>query len=1088
MYRFPSLISYLFVAFLLPVAAFAQSTTATILGTVADSSGAVVIGAKVTITEERTGVSRNAESNSEGLYTVPYLPASSYTVEIANPGFKTFSRARVEVDVASSVRVDATLTPGQATETVRVTEDSPLLQTDRGDINRTISSKQVQELPVPNRSFQALVGLLPGVTPPAQTFTSLEDPQRTTFFNANGQGAGANNTQVDGVDDNNPVLGLTIYIPQAEIVREVNVSTSNYNAEFGRAGGAVVNVVTKGGTNELHGSLFEFNRNAALKARNFFNTEPQPKPAFNRNQFGAAVGGPIRKNKTFFFGAFQGVLERQAATAITTVPTDDFRQGNFSGVPGLLLYDPATGNADGTGRALFANNVIPSSRLTGVASKLNQYFPAPNLPGLTNNYVTNIPYSYDGYNYDGRVDHTFNERNQIFLKYNYSRYAIAQAAVLGHAIGEGTVGNDRTHTASLGYTRQWSPTFLMEVRAGYNRYATNVNGDNVNDPLSTQSLGITNPNPDPISSKGIPRFNITGLGGIGAPVFYPLVNTDNLYNLVNTYTKIAGRHTLKWGADLRDIRADRFQPQGLNYGPRGRFDYNPGTTSVPGAALGAFGSYVNSYAAFLIGAPDATYRTYQTVTPSNRFHQYFFFANDTWQITSRLTLDLGLRYEAYTTVKPRFKAGASNYDPFTNSLLIAGLGDVGLSTGVKYDSNNWAPRFGFAFRATPKFVIRGGYGLSYYTDRFGFSGGSLSTQFPVIYNIQQGVAGDYRVDGSATALPPIPNIALPANGILNPAPNQGFIYTPFDTPVSSVQSFNLTFQHELPFQIALDVGYVGTLGRDGAFYRELNYALPGTGSAGLQLLPQFGRTASVQERGAGVSSNYHSLQVSLRKRFSAGLSFGLSYTWSKTMDYGDAPASFTIPADIRRNYGPAGYDRTHLLIVNHTWELPFGPGKRFLSQGLVGKAAGNWQLNGILTLDSGTPINITTDAGPCACPGNGNYANVVGTPQILGGVGGGQRWFTPSAFAVPAANTFGNGGRNTVRGPNLRNYDFSAFRNFRFTEAINLQFRAEFYNLTNTPVLANPNGSVSSASFGQITSTLNGAGERNVQFGLRLLF
>ncbi len=288
--------------------------------------------------------------------------------------------------------------------------------------------------------------------------------------------------------------------------------------------------------------------------------------------------------------------------------------------------------------------------------------------------------------------------------------------------------------------------------------------------------------------------------------------------------------------------------------------------------------------------------------------------------------------------------------------------------------------------------------------------------------------------------------------------------------------------------MAVDAGYVGTLGRDGAFYRELNYALPGTGTNGLQLFQQFGRTASVQERGAGVSSNYNSLQVSLRKRFSYGLSFGASYTWSKTLNYGDAPASFTIPAYLRRNYGPAGYDRAQMLVVNHTWELPFGTGRQLLNRGMASRLVGGWQLNGILMLDSGTPVNITTDAGPCACPGNGNFANVAGTPHTIGGVGPGQFWFTRSAFAVPAANTFGNGGRNTVRGPSLHNYDFSVFRNVKFTEFMNLQFRAEFYNLTNTPQFANPSGSVSSAAFGQITSTLNGAGERNVQFGMRLTF
>ncbi len=1076
------------VALTLSASVWSQAVTATLIGTVTDSSSAVVPNANVTITETNTGVVRRIVTNAEGAYTQPYLPPGTYKVEVERQGFKKFERDKIELNVATTARIDAQLEAGAVTETVNVTAEAALLQTDRADVSRTVTAQAVRELPVPNRSFQALVGLLPGVSVPVANFTALEDPQRTTFYQANGQGNSANNVQVDGVDNNNPTLGLTIYIPPAEAVQEVNISTSNYTAEFGRAGGAVVNVVTRGGTNEFHGAVFDFHRNRALRARNFFNFEPQPKPALIRNQYGATLGGPIRRNKTFFFGSFQGVNQRQATTQLNTIPVADWRGGNFAGVQGLTLHDPATGNADGTGRLPFANNVIPQSRFHPVARALTPLIPGTTASGLINNIVGNVPFRLDGYNYDARVDHNFNERNSIFVKYNISPYQVAQAALLGPKVGDGVVSDVTTHTVAINFNRQWSPTLLMEARAGYNRYFANVNGDNIDDPLAGQ-LPIRNPNPDAISTRGIPRFNVSGMPGMGPQVVYPLINSDNLFNWVNNWTKIAGKHTLKWGADVRRIRADRFQPQGLNFGPRGRFDYNPGTTAIPGQNLGPFGTLGNSFAAFLLGAPDLTYRTFQTVTPTNRLTQAFFFVHDNWQVTRKLTLDLGLRYEAHSTVKPRYAGGASNYDPATNSLVVAGVGPIGLSTNVDFDPQQFAPRIGIAYRLNEKTVIRTGYGLSYYTGRFGFTGGTLSTQFPVIYNIQEGVAGNFRIEGSQDTLPPFQLIPIPQNGTISPAPNQGYFTVPRTNPIPMVHSYSFTIQRQLANNLILDVGYVGTLGRRIPGQRELNFALPGQGAAGLSFNQRFGRTASVAERANAYNNNYNALQVNLQRRFSNGLSLQAAYTFSKTLGVGDDQPGFTIPAFVReRHYGPAGFDRTHMLTVNHIWELPLGKGKRFASQGPLAWVVGNWQLAGIARFVTGAPFSIVADAGPCNCPGNGNFADIVGTPNILGGYGPGMLWMERSAFAAPRAGTFGNGGRNNVRGPGFGNYDLSVFRFFPIREGMRLEFRGEFYNLTNTPRFGNPVNNVNAGNFGQITGTLFGEGERDVQVALRLVF
>jgi hypothetical protein len=1064
---------------------WSQAVTGSLLGTVTDVSGSIVANASVTATDPATGTVRKSLTNQEGIYTIPFLSPGSYKVEIEAPGFKKIVRDNILVNAASSVRVDALMEPGQVTEVVEVKAESPLLQTDRAEVARSFTTKAVTELPLADRSFQSLVGLMPGVAPPSVDFTRAEDPQGTTFFRANGQGNSANNTQVDGVDNTNPTLGLTIYIPSAEVVQEVNITTSNYNAEFGRAGGAIINVVTRGGTNELHGSLFEFHRNTRFRARNMFNTEPQPKPTFIRNDFGGTLGGPIRRNKTFFFGGFQGRTLRQSSTVTTTLPVAAWRRGDFSGVSDLNLYDPATGNADGTGRARFPDNQIPASRFHPIARTLLPLLPESNQSGFLNNFIVNTPFRYNGYGYDARVDHTFSDSTRGFAKFNYSDYKVDTEAALGNTIGESTISRPYTVTGILNLSHNFSPSLLAEFRGGYNRYYTNVNGLDM-ETVTNQTLGIRNPNPDAISSTGMARINISGMQGIGTPVVYPLINADNLFNFINNWNKQLGRHAMKWGVDVHRNRMDRFQPQGLGFGPRGMFQFNPGTTALRGGpGLGQFGSFANSFAAFLLGAPDQTSRTYMPITPTNRQTQFFVFFHDTFQVSKRLTLDIGLRWELYTPVTARYKGGAANYDPATNSLLIAGYGDNDLANNVKTDWNNFAPRFGFSYRLSDRSVMRSGYGLSYYTGRFGFTGGTLSTQFPVLYNIQNGVEGDFTVDGTFDTLPPVPDIPLPSNGVINPAPNQAFFTVPANNPMPFVHSYNFTYQRELGWSTAWDIGYVGSLGRRIPYQQQLNAALPGAGAAGRPFTARFGRTANVDLRTNGLNNNYNSLQTNITKRFSSGLNFTAAYTWSKTLGVGDDQGGFVVQTDIRRNYGPTGYDRTHMFVASHLYEFPFGPGKRYATSGPAAWILGGWQVNGVFRSVSGAPFTPTADATQCNCPGNSNFADVVAPARYVRKTGRGLLWFEPSGFAAPGANRFGNAGRNSLRGPGFKNYDASLVRNFRFSERARLEFRAEAYNLTNTPRWGNPVNSVNNAAFGQIISA---SGERELQLALRITF
>jgi outer membrane receptor protein involved in Fe transport len=945
----------------------------------------------------------------------------------------------------------------------------------------------VVSLPLANRNFQALAGLLPGVAPPVQNTNGYNDPAGTTNINANGQGNSSNNTMIDGVDNLDPVLGFNIYLPSEELIDEVHVVTSNYAAEFGRVGGALINVVTKGGTNELHGALWEFNRVAAWAARDFFNVT-NPKPGLTRNDFGAALGGPIRHNRTFFFGSFGGRYLRQSSTTTATVPNPGWLTGDFSSVPGLSLFDPFSGNRDGTGRTAFPNNQVPTSRMSPIALKLASYFPTQDLPGILNNYVLNVPYAYDAKSYDGRVDHNFNEQTRLFGRVNTSWYNVLQGGTLGSVIGDGLQANDDTTTATINLTHSFSPSLLSELRLGYNRWRiTNAGPDMTT--LTNAKLGIANPNPDAISSQGIASFQISGLPNIGLAVQYPLVYTENLFNVVDTWSKMSGKHALKWGAEIHRNRMEQMQAQGLNLGSRGLFIFNPGPTQLKGGTgLGSYGSLVNSYAAFLLNAPDESGRTLLTVTPTNRQTQFFAFAQDTYQVTRNLTLELGIRYELYTTVKPHYAGGASNYDPNTNSLLIAGYGNVGLSTGVEVEPHDFAPRVGFAYRMGSKTVVRGGYGISYWTGRFGFTGGTLSTQFPVVNNIQQGVTGDYMVDGTMATLPAVPSISLPSNGTINPAPDQGFFVVPFHNPMPYVQSYNLMVQREIAKDLSLEVGYVGNLGRQLPYNQSLNVAAPGAGAAGLPFVIRYTHSSAVSLRADGVNSHYNALQVNLTKRLSHGLILTAAYAWSKSIDVGSNQPGFTDNLDLNRQYGVSDFDRTHLFTFSHQYELPFGKGKPLAQRGPAAFLLGGWKINGIYRFATGTPFTATADATSCNCPGNGNFANALSSVVYLGGIGTGHPWFTTSSFGSPTPNQFGNAGRNTIRGPRLSNEDLSIFRQFAVTERYRLEYRAEFYNFTNSPHFGNPSGTQTSGTFGIITKTLGGFGNRQAQMALRLTF
>lgn len=587
---------------------YAQVVTATLTGTVTDSSGAVVPGAKVTATETSTGTARSTLTSAEGVYTIPFLAPGTYTVDVEKGGFKKFTVPNFGLNVSSVGRVNATLTPGSQTETVQVTAETPLLQVENADVSKEVDSTSATELPLPNRSAQASAGLVAGANVPALYSSGsgvLENSSQSYMFNVNGNIIDANNTMVDGIADRDDSLGLTLYNPAAEDAAEVHVITDAYSAEFGTVGGAVINIVTKGGTNQFHGSAFEFNQTAGLAARGVFNQAPLPKPALVNNDFGGTVGEPIKKNGTFFFFSYEGKRDDSRAESENTTAQTPWMTGNFSGVPGLQLYDPNSGNqSNGSGRTMFPNNIIPASEISGISQKLLSYIPAPKLivagaPPLTLNYYNSAVTDYSTNTIDGRIDENLNDTNKLSLKFDTlpsTVYSSPGGIFAGTPVGQDLHSQGYSLTAAVDYVHTFSPTLVTEARINMNRWVDHIF---CVDTVTNQKLGIYDPNPDAISTQSLAQIVIgptTGrFGTFGDSYECPTVDHDTVLPMSDTWTKSFGKHSLKWGGDFQRTRNDRFQAQGAGgVGPRGVFDFEDNLTqnylgSAGASPLGPYG-------------------------------------------------------------------------------------------------------------------------------------------------------------------------------------------------------------------------------------------------------------------------------------------------------------------------------------------------------------------------------------------------------------------------------------------------------------------------------------------------------------------
>ncbi|MEO7674111.1 MAG: TonB-dependent receptor [Pyrinomonadaceae bacterium] len=1126
-----------------PGIASAQTVTGSLVGHVEDVNGAVIPGARVVVTDIDRGTTREVVTNGEGNFSIGSLDPGVYRVEIEQANFKKSIRERVEVAINSTVRADAKLEAGGITEVVEISGDQVQLKTDRADVSGQIIGEQTANLPLSiDRNYQSALDTIPGVSEPVTVGSSFGNPNGSLISRINGQNERYNNFQLDGTINNQTnVISQTAIVPPPDAIQVVDVSTNSYDAEQGRAAGGVINVQIKSGTNNLHGTAFAYNTNSVFKAKNTLSVSEQPNT--NLNQFGFTIGGPIIKDKTFFFGDYQGGRDRRGQNTFLSVPIAAYRRGDFSSVLGNYvcfrppvapsttptkvtsavpgcpagsnpvnavsnlgqtiqvregqIYRPSL--ASSSTRIAYANNIIPQSEFNPAATAIFALLPGPTLAGLSGNYEAVGSFIQDRDSFDIKINHNFTENTTAFVRYSFFKALTSDLPAYGDLGGltsnggaTASVGPGRNDSLSANVTHVFSPKLITEFRFGYVR--VHITGNVPSKENLGNELGIPNTNlGDFFSSVGIPRINISGYNILGSASTLPFDITENSYNIVNNWTIISGNHTFRFGGDIRKLKLDKFQVNGGN--ANGEFNFTTAITGVT-ATTGANGrpasttTNANAVAAFLLGVPTSVRRTTVAQFGGYILPQYFFFAQDRWQVTPKLTLNYGLRYEVYPYASGISPGDQSFYDPETNTALISGFGPNDDRVNVKTEWANFAPRLGVAYRIDDKTVIRTGYGISYvpislntlanqnFGSQIDVTTAGSNANFPAnvggtLITLSTGIPLPPTIDlKSGSVTPPVGAVV----GVINPNAKRGYI-----------QSYNFTVERDL-WGFVTSVGYVGSRGTRLPGTLNLNAAGPGALQAQRPFAIRYGRTADVLLSDFMLSNAYHSLQALIDKRFKGLGRLTVAYTLSKSTDYTDAFALLN-DIDINANRGPSPFDRKHNLVVSHVINLPFGDGGRLFDdnglrwQGLLG----GFKLSGSFVARSGTPVDITGTLGNTntTTQGSANRPNQTGPATILGGLGRGQLYFDTSVFVNPDPFTFGNAGRNSVRGPHYINYNATLARTFSLGERFRLQGSMAVFNVTNSPHFRNPEGSFTDGLFGQSTETF---GERQIRFGLKFLF
>jgi len=1071
----------------------AQTLYGTLTGNVVDPSGAQVAGAEVKVTNTATGVSAVLSTNSYGVYFTNTLRPGSYQVDVQASGFALSQISGLNVVVNNVTRVDVSLSVANASATVNVTTEPPVLQTDRADVNFEISPQMVSNLPTTSstgRNFQSLYELVPGSTPPSEQNSAAVNPARSMAVNVNGTPYTSNSTHLDGAIDTYPGLPYLIgYTPPVDAIESVNFSTNAFTAEQGFAGGAAVNITIKSGTNQFHGSAFAYNQSTGFNAKPW-NYTATTIPKNIQGEYGFTVGGPIIRKKLFFFGDYDLLTVRKTLSGFYTIVDKNgaLAKGDFSAT-GTTIYDPATGNPNGTGRVPFAGNKVP---VGPVAAALIALLPTPTNSNPTNNYFATGSYALNHGAADVKITYNPSEKSSYFGRYSIAPGSITDNPSLGKAggfpIDGGQPGKatNRQQNVGLGGAYAFSPHFLIDGNVGYSRQLVHAAPNDLNVNFGSDVLKIpgTNGGSDTLYG-GQPAFEFgIAYSNMGNPFTgNPAVYRDNQIsgNLNGTFTR--GLHNLRFGGEYVHSNLNHFNPQGGgNFGPRGDFRFTGGVTSLNG---GPSTNQYNSLADFLLGLPQNFGKATQFENPNAlRFSTFAFFAQDQWQVNPKLTLTYGVRYEYYPIyVHDHF--GAFRYDPVSGNVLIGGEGNTPNNAGISFGKGMIVPRLGAAYRLNNKTVVRLGFGIS--QDPIPNNLIYMLQTYPAI--ILQALAGpnSYSAGGCLNTSSYVPLGGCLTNGIpAVPFPNitTGVISLPSTVSTYTLPtnfrspyfySDNLSVQHDFGRGITADVGYVGTREVRAVTNLNINAAPVGTGTAGRPLNIAHGQNADIFVTQPFASVIYHGLQAKLNAQMSRDLQAGIIYTRSRAIDLTDnseyGGTLFSDPAYYARNRSVAGYDRPNNLRIWTSMAAPFGRGQKYLQHGAAAWLAGGWKLNTVVSKLSGLPMTISASGTSLNAPGSGQVADQVkSSVAIKGAHSPGHVYFDTSAFVPVTAVRYGTASRNSVRGPGYFDLDASLFRAFPIWKELEFQFRAEAFNVTNTPQFGNPGTNVSSPStFGVVT-------------------
>ena len=1059
----------------------AQVDTATISGFIKDPSGAAIVGASVKVTSAGTGFSLSLTSNAQGVYSAPNLKVGTYALTSTANGFQTVTRSNIEVRVQDHLNINFDLPIGQASQIVSVDSQAPQIESDTTALSESFGAQRIVGLPLNGRNYIQLATLTPGTSP------SVRTSERNTFV-SNGARPIQNSYLLDGIDNKNKIVGFDNSAAQSvepvvDAIAEFKVDTSTFSAEFGQAAGAVVNATIKSGTNSFHGSAFEFLRNSFLDATPYFQPAGAGKPQFIQNQFGATLGGPIIRNRTFFFFAWQSSREENAAPQLAIVPTALQRQGIFS----ANIYNPATTvpNPSGSGyiRNQFLGNTIPVSDFDPVAAKILALYPPPNLTGKYN-FFSNQRESIDNDQYIARIDHRFSDRDNMFGRYVTSANTNVLPATLPPPSSSPSIVTPEAHTFAWGETHLFTPSLINEARLGYQetREQQNIKGERL-----FGQYGIIGA-PDISTVLGLPTFAISGLTTIGTTgpgaLPTPATGSGNLpidkqgrtIQVDDTVSSVHGRHTTKYGFDFQQVTLYAYSTLNArpSYAFSGVYTQNPQSRSSIGSAL----------ADFLLGqAATATVST--TSLSESRQHIYQGFVQDDWTITDRLTINAGIRYE----LPLPFYETANHY---SNLILEPGplygrILDASNAAAAGYRNSfvdpNWhniAPRLGFAYRLTPKTVLRVAGGIFFGRDE-NVPVARRPTNNPP-YFIQSTYATD-QIDPNIVLSQGFPANALDSATVTTPSVNSYLKHSP--TPY--VQQWSVNLQRELAAGFVAQTSYVASSSHDLYYPNQIDTPLPGPGS--VQARRPLSAYSAVYAYGPYVSSSYQSLQAELKRRFSKGLSVQASYTYAHSIDNGPSQTDNEIgpqnPFNFAAERGSSNFDIRSRFVADAVVTLPFGKGKALLNHnGWESALAGGWQITGIFSAQSGLPFTPYLSYDPTNTGSSAARPNCLGNASLANP--GPQLWFNPSAFANPAAYTYGNCGRNILRGPGFHNTDLELSRFFGITERIKLEFRAEAFNLFNTPQFGLPQGQLGVSTTGTISAVTNP--QRELQLALRLAF